>query len=292
MELFRKMFLDGDWQIAFRKKHNNIFDYNSSFFSVKNTKQYWFADPMIVSEGEDTFLFCEAYDRKEEKGAIGYFKLKNDVFSEFKVVISEKYHLSYPCVFKYSNQYYMIPESGENNTLDLYRSIQFPDQWEKCGTLLEGERLVDSTIFYYDNKYYLYSYLEGSSYQARIYDFDIEKRKLRLVKNIDYEFNEGRGAGYVFKYNDKWIRPVQDCKEIYGKTVLFREVSLEKDEREKIVSKINVNSVKIDCNNIVDRIHTYSCNDNYEVIDFCKMKFSLFKRIKILRRKIKTENRK
>lgn len=292
MELFRKMFLDGDWQIAFRKKQNNKFDYNSSFFSVKNTKQYWFADPMIVSEGENIFLFCEAYDRKEEKGVIGYFELRNDVFSEFKVIISENYHLSYPCVFKYLNQYYMIPESSENNTLDLYKSNQFPDQWEKCGTLLKGERLVDSTVFRYNNKYYLYSYLDAPSYLARIYEFNIEKRELKLVKNINYDFNEGRGAGYVFKYKDKWIRPVQDCKEIYGKTVFFREVSLETDEQEKIVSKINAELVKIDHNVFADRIHTYSCNDDYEVIDFCKMKFNLFKRIKIIRRKIKTERRK
>lgn len=292
MELFRKLFMDGDWQIAYRRKQETLIDYNTSFLTVDNTKNYWFADPMIIIENDTVFLFCEAYDRKKEKGVLGYFELEDGCFNNFKLAIEEKHHLSYPCVFKYENQYYMVPESGENKTLDLYVATHFPDEWEKIATLLKGERVVDPTVFKYNDKYYIYIYMEESSYQACIYELDIENKKISWLKNIDYDFNEGRGAGYVFKFNDRLIRPTQDCKKIYGKSVIFREVSLDQYLDEGIIDEIVVNAVSVGHEGRVDRIHTYSRNGDYEAIDFCRLKFDLFKRFKILKRKKHLEKRK
>ena len=43
-----------------------------------------------------------------------------------KVVISNKYHMSYPFVFNYEGVCYMIPESAENGSLELYICHKFP----------------------------------------------------------------------------------------------------------------------------------------------------------------------
>lgn len=291
MSLFRKLFLDGEWTIAFRDKCEFL-DCNKQFESIPNSKKYWFADPMLVENKNGVFLFCEAYDKNAEKGVIGVFTFNNGKFGDFRIVIEENYHMSYPCVFLYDNQYYMIPESGENNTLDLYYAVDFPYQWEKLTTLLNGKRYVDPTVYCSrDNKLLMYVYDEKDGYYGITFELDLQQRKIIEINRISYSMNEGRSAGYFFKLNDKMIKPVQDCREIYGKSIMFKDYEKEKDGKDSLVWLLDVSKIKISMNSKVNRIHTYSSSDNYEVIDYNILKFDIFKRFKLLRRKIKTRKR-
>ena len=43
-----------------------------------------------------------------------------------QIVLDEPFHMSYPYVFKWQEDFYMIPESQEANSVRLYRALDFP----------------------------------------------------------------------------------------------------------------------------------------------------------------------
>ena len=150
-DLYRKLFLSGSWQLAYRVRNEHWpFCYDQPFTPIPNHQDYWFADPFLVEAGEELFLFCEAYHMREEKGEIAVMAWRNNQWTAPQVVISENYHLSYPCVFLYGNQYYMIPESAESGALDLYVADGFPFAWHKACCLIEHVKLADPTVFFVD----------------------------------------------------------------------------------------------------------------------------------------------
>jgi hypothetical protein len=51
----------------------------------------------------------------------------------------------------------MIPETRERRTLELYRAVEFPQKWELVKILAENVAAVDSTIFDYSGKLWLFA---------------------------------------------------------------------------------------------------------------------------------------
>ena len=41
-------------------------------------------------------------------------------------IINEPFHMSFPNVFKFENEFYMMPENSESNQLRLYNAVDFP----------------------------------------------------------------------------------------------------------------------------------------------------------------------
>ena len=177
--LYRKLFLDGEWRVAYRCKKDSLFE--GRYIPIDSTEQYWFADPLLYEENGKAYLFCEAFDKNELKGKLGYFSLEGNSISDFNLLIDENYHMSFPNVFKCKGKYYMIPESGENLTLDIYEAVDFPGKWEKRKTLIKGHNYVDPTIVEVNGVIYLFVYQDKrGDYKTFIYKVkeDLTLRKL------------------------------------------------------------------------------------------------------------------
>ena len=56
-------------------------------------------------------------------------KLNGDKLMGVWDVIEEKFHLSYPFIFRFKNKYYLIPDSSSNFDIRIYLSNQFPFKW-------------------------------------------------------------------------------------------------------------------------------------------------------------------
>lgn len=290
--IFRKLFISGEWRIAVRRTSSSDF-YDDSFISIPNNENFWFADPLLFEEEGQVYLFCEAFDRKELKGKIGYFTLKDNTVSDFKLLIDENYHMSFPNVFKYEGNYFMIPETSENLSLDLYVAEEFPQKWTKYKTLVKGFNYVDPTLVIVSGKVFLFVYIDcKGEYQTHIYKistgFD-----LKLVQKINYAQNVGRSAGKTF-YNcqSEVVRPVQMSEGEYGKETLFYKLIFKEDSFSEIkIGSIDNSRVKVDFRVGVNRIHTYCKSATFEAIDYTIYRFDLLKRIKILLRNYKKKNR-
>jgi hypothetical protein len=104
------------------------------------------------------YLFIEEFSYTAGKGHISVIVMNNDASIEPPLrVIEAPYHLSYPFVFEYDNGLYMIPESFENRTVDLYKCISFPDKWEIAGHLMQNCRAVDTTLFHWQGKWWMFT---------------------------------------------------------------------------------------------------------------------------------------
>lgn len=292
MNLYGKLFLSGNWRIGLRKGNQEWpIDYNKSFQTLIGEKGYWYADSLLFENDNKHYLFCEAFNKKEQKGEIAVSVLEDGNWSIPKVVISNNYHMSYPCVFKYGNDIFMIPESQENNTLELYKAISFPFDWEKVNNLLVGEKYADATVFDEDGQLYIIAY-KSKKRCAIIFKLNIADCSVDPVTEIPYTDNIGRPAGTLIKVGDIFYRPSQDCRWTYGEKVLWnRFVTYKGGFKEILDGELDNKSVIIDGKRGVDKIHTFSRAGSYEAIDYYVYTFDLLKRLKIMWMHHKRDNR-
>jgi hypothetical protein len=116
------------------------------------------ADPFLVKEDDTWYLFFEVYNISTQQGDLAVATSTNTWFWKYqKVILDEPFHLSYPYVFKWENDYYMIPESYEANAVRLYRAEQYPTDWSFVTELVSGRELVDNSIIYHEGRWYLFS---------------------------------------------------------------------------------------------------------------------------------------
>ena len=279
-----------EWNIAYRKIGNSsIIDNKSIPFKVLSTpKNTWAADPFLIEHKDNIYLFYELFEKKKNKGVIAYSVLCEDGFSEPKTIIDEPFHLSFPCVFKHNDSYYMIPESGLQKSIFMYKCDVFPDKWHKECTLLTNINSSDSIVFEHKNeKYLLASILQSGTGNAKnaIYRIDFEKKSSEFYSDIDGCGENGyRNAGYLFNSGDMTFRPGQNCCQgEYGKSLYFYKVLsyFEPKYSEQFYTEITVNDISV--KNAVQEycgIHTYSIAGEYDVVDLKYFtKNSIIKRI-------------
>ena len=139
MSIKNRLFAES-WNIAIRKSKQGdvLTDLETPFNILKNNISSWCADPFVFTYKEETYIFAEIYDYKLCRGTIGYAILRDGNIGKWNQVIVEDHHLSYPFIFEYDENVYIIPESSQNNTLDVYKAVDFPDKWEKQKTLLKS----------------------------------------------------------------------------------------------------------------------------------------------------------
>jgi hypothetical protein len=70
------------------------------------------ADPFMIRAGGVWYMFFETMNRETKKGEIGLAVSEDAMSWRYQsIVLAERYHLSYPYVFEWRNQYYMVPET-------------------------------------------------------------------------------------------------------------------------------------------------------------------------------------
>jgi hypothetical protein len=116
------------------------------------------ADPFLIKDGKTWNLFFEVYNNNTQQGDLAVATSKNTWTWQYqKLIIDEPFHLSYPYVFKSGDDYYLIPESFEANSIRLYKADEFPTKWSFVQTLVDGRDYVDNSIIFYNNKWWLFS---------------------------------------------------------------------------------------------------------------------------------------
>ena len=200
------------------------------------------ADPFMVQAKHKWFMFFEVLNNKTKQGDIGLAESTDGIRWNYKqIVLDEPFHLSYPYVFKWNNEYYMIPESSEVNSIRLYKSIDFPVKWSFVATLLKGNRFVDPSILRTDNKWWMFTCPKSKSDTLLLYSADellgpwTEHPQSPIVKG---NANIARPGGRVIMFNKRIIRYTQDCYPVYGSLLRAFEITKLTPEnyKEKIVN--------------------------------------------------------
>ena len=131
------------------------------------------ADPFMIKENSTWYMFFEVMNSQTHQGDIGLAISSDELNWTYKqIVLDELFHLSYPYVFKWKNEYYMIPESHQVNSVRLYKAVDFPKKWSFVRTLLYGD-YVDSSIFRHDGRWWIFTESSrGDNNTLRLYYAD------------------------------------------------------------------------------------------------------------------------
>jgi len=193
------------------------------------------ADPFVVFENGKYYVFFEELLEKVQnaKGRLCVAEMgKNGFVSEPRLILEKPYHLSYPFVFRHEGDYYMIPESSENKTIDLYRATGFPYSWEYVMTLKKDITAVDATIIFHNERYWMFTnivdnYGGASSEELCIFYSDnlfSDNWKPHSANPVISDVRSSRPAGKILALNNKLYRPSQNCSVRYGYSVVVNEI--------------------------------------------------------------------
>jgi len=195
---------------------------------VSDVDAAFIADPFMVKDQGTYYMFFEVMNLDSNMGDIGYAVSEDGKEWNYgQIILDEEFHLSYPAIYLWDGQYYMIPESGEDQSVRLYRAVSFPREWEFVGKLLSGSTLYDPTLFFRDNRWWMFTSSTGNDELNLFYSDSLCSGWQAHPMNPLIENNPelARPAGHVFEYENSLYRLAQDDFPGYGEQVYALEIT-------------------------------------------------------------------
>jgi hypothetical protein len=188
------------------------------------------ADGFAISIDKKKYILWEKFERAKNKGEILYYEIEEDKIIDSGLAISLPFHTAYPYLIEFQNEIFLLPETHENNEAALYRALHFPDTWVKACTLLTDVKAVDSTLFFYNNKWWLFCAHDDNYPDANLYIYyasDVFGPYMEHTSNpVKTDVRSSRPAGTPFVYNGTLLRPAQDCSRDYGSRIVLNKVNI------------------------------------------------------------------
>jgi len=264
-----RFFFD-QWQLLFSFENNLNF---KDFIKITPPKDRFWADPFLVEYENKYYVFYEELIYSENIGHIACLEI--DSFgnvSNFQTVLKRKYHLSYPFIIEHKKSFYMIPETGENNTIEIYESASFPNDWKLKKILIPNIVAYDTTILQHNSKYWLFANVrnpENNSTWDTLHLFYSESLfedvwKPHTLNPIVSNISCARPAGNIYKKNNKIYRPAQNCSLHYGYAIEIMEITI-LDEYNYAEEKSN--AILPAWDKKVSSIHTINSLEGITIVD-------------------------
>ncbi len=209
---------------------------STSFWRFKKIippKDRFWADPHVFFRDDTYYIFIEEYLYSTRKAHISCIEMQQSgKYSDPVKVLEEPFHLSYPHVFEHNGILYMIPETRQAKSINLYRCTGFPAEWEHQATLMDSVQAVDSTILFHNNMWWLFANIaepEGTSLQNELYLFSSDNLlghswKSHPMNPVISDVKRARPAGKILHLNDTLYRPSQCCIPRYGYGIKLNEI--------------------------------------------------------------------
>ncbi len=263
------------WNVAYRMAPQGsiLSDRESPFTILPNSLRYWAADPMVFSHGAQRCIFAELYDYVRCRGILGVSQFDGTRFGKWTPILVEEHHLSYPYVFEWAGQVYLMPESGDSGQLCLYRAVEFPLRWEKCRVIARDVHWVDTTILPRGDGFVGFTEDAARGKDLRLtLDRSFQITSAAVLEEIP--FGQHRMGGRPFPLEGRMVVVCQDCDGDYGKALLFRGYDPDLLSQDW-VQRIAPQALRFDRPMALNGMHTYSADDAMEVIDLKTRRFNL-----------------
>jgi hypothetical protein len=270
----RERLFDEDWCVAVRRSRvpREPGISLAGFHFLPSPADRYYADPFPWVEGDRRYVFCEEYRKRERKGVIVVFEVDDAGRpGPPRLVLERDYHLSYPFVFRWQGQHYMIPETEQHRTIELHRARRFPNHWEPDKVLMEGVLASDTTLFEHAGCFWLFTCMrsERGAGNEETFLFHAADPLGPFVPHRDNpivsDVRRARPAGRIFRLGEHWVRPSQDCARCYGHAITLSRIDELTPERyrETPIGRIAPESVA----SRAFATHTWNRHDDLETID-------------------------
>ena len=193
------------YQVGFQKNTWGNLEYRKSIF-IENEEGTFNADPFVIEKNNKSYCFVECFNYSEKKAKINVYELSEKGYVFVGTALEESFHLSFPYIFEFNNEIYMVPESSKNRDIRLYKCQNFPLDWKLQEVLIDNIDAADNIIFQKDNRWWLMTNedplkLNNHNYQMNIYYSDnLLNGEWVSHKNnpIIMDSSKARNAGLVF----------------------------------------------------------------------------------------------
>lgn len=229
---FTKLFISDKWNIGYVKQTPEDLIRSQQL----NGKINWFkeynadyaADPFIINIKGRTHVFYEELNFWKGKGEILVteglcFKKRKKV----RGIMNGSVHLSYPHLFQVKDKLYCIPETSAAKQVALYQvDKDNPHIFRKIRVLLHGD-FVDSSMIYYQDKYWLFTSLTGKPGDLYIFYADslLSAFKAHAQNPVKVDNHASRSAGGLFIVDEKLYMPGQNPEKCYGGSIVINEIT-------------------------------------------------------------------
>jgi len=194
------------------------------FTRLMPPKDRFWADPFALEKNGRYFIFFEDLPFAAGKAHIAVTEVRRDgSWSPPVPVLERDYHLSYPFLLEHEGQLYMIPETAQNGTVEIYRCVDFPLRWKLEKTLLQGVRLVDATLHRGAERWWMFA--NGAAGASRGFDDELHLFHAERLfgewqahprNPVKSDVRCARPAGNLYWRDGKLYRPAQICVPRYG----------------------------------------------------------------------------
>jgi hypothetical protein len=192
--------------------------------------RFW-ADPFPFARDGRTYLFLEELPYRRGKGHISVLEIDPEKGATEPVeVLKRDYHLSYPFVFEWQGEVYLLPETAADRKVRLFRCRSFPNEWEEDRVLLDGVNAVDATLAEVDGRWWMFVNIgapgAGNWDELHLFHADTPlgpwtPHRRNPVKS---DCRAARPAGRLFRRQGRLYRPAQKCAGSYGKKIALHRI--------------------------------------------------------------------
>ena len=260
------------WILLFKITKGNNFELVNYKKIIPPKDRFW-ADPHIIHSNGKYYIYIEEVLYKNRKGHISLLEMNEDgSYNPPKKIIEHDYHMSYPHIVEYKNDYYMIPETAENETISIYKCVKFPDKWEFHMHIMENIKAYDATLLFKDNLWWLFANVVESNGISSWDELFIFSSPELLSKNwcahsqnpVISDCRSSRPAGKIFKESGRIYRPSQNSSIRYGYGLKINEIIELNQENyeERLVTEALPNWDKS-----IIGLHTFNSEGNLNIID-------------------------
>jgi len=244
---------------------------------IKNDEKKFLADPFLFKKKGRTYCFAEEYDFIKKKGHIICKEYNGQSLRNKKIVIEEKFHLSFPYIFEYNKNIYMCPDTSEISEVRVYKCMSFPHKWKFHKTIKKNIKAVDSILFKKNNLWWLFTNIDRSLTGDFTHDLSIFYSKNGPLTNKWYEHllnpikmnsSESRNGGLIFDKNKIFRISQKQGFDNYGEDINFHQIKLLTTKKyiEKNIKNKEYEKIKKVLNN--KNIHHISKLDEKIILDF------------------------
>ncbi len=231
---FRRLCFDEQWVVAVRRRMTGQEALDMKGFSLlKPPRDRFYADPFLAERGGRSYLFFEELIFSQRKGLISCIEFNEQGFvGAPSKVLEAEHHLSYPFLFEWDGQTYMLPESHDSGRIELFRAVDFPLRWEFAGCLLEDVWAVDATIFEHEGRFWMFAggVKKNGKINSELFlyhsDSPLGPWLPHAGNPVVADASRARPAGQVFTHEGLLIRPGQDCSRSYGGAITLSRIDV------------------------------------------------------------------
>lgn len=191
---------------------------------------YYLADPFPYRYADRDWLLVERYGHPNGvRGDICRVGPVDDAVESTasEPAIQRGRHISYPFTFTSGNDCFCAPEMSQEDGCVFYR-LERDGSWRPAHHVLTGRRLVDPTVFRFDDRWWLFATAPPPDHHTVLHVYYADAIggpwTAHAANPIKRDARSGRPAGRPFRIGSRIYRPAQDGRGTYGAAVEIMEI--------------------------------------------------------------------